>query len=69
MKPYDQQPWRLLEALEGDEYATGDTWRKRVQFQDMTLLLVQKGAWCGVRQDVYLLENDAEKNDWQTCVP
>lgn len=69
MKPYNQQPWHLLEILEGDEHAAGDTWRKRVQCQDQSLLLVQRGAWCGVRQEVYLLETDAEKDDWKTCVP
>ncbi|MBF8271313.1 MAG: hypothetical protein HW380_418 [Magnetococcales bacterium] len=66
MKPYTQAAWNPLEQLEGEVYAEGDTWRKLVQTEGRYVLLMQKGAWCGVRHDIFLLETPAEWENWRS---
>ncbi|MBF0422449.1 MAG: hypothetical protein HQL73_05600 [Magnetococcales bacterium] len=68
MKLCSQYSWYGLELLEGEEYATGDSWRKLVKMEGRSLLLLQRGAWCGVRQDVYELEGLVEVEDWKNLL-
>lgn len=66
MKPYNGESWYRLEQLDGDVHAEGDTWRKCVEFMGKSVLLVQKGAWCGVRQEAYELESPEEVKSWRS---
>ncbi|MBF0110297.1 MAG: hypothetical protein HQL76_14095 [Magnetococcales bacterium] len=65
MQPYRRQPWRQLEILDGEEQASGDTWRKLVQTEEGPVLMLQRGGWCGVRHDVFLLETPEEEARWR----
>ena len=68
VKPYDRHPWYRLEALEGEVHAAGDTWRKLIQIDGLPVLLLQRGAWCGVRQEAFVLETPEEVAQWQTVL-
>ncbi|MBF0146169.1 MAG: hypothetical protein HQL84_08870 [Magnetococcales bacterium] len=68
MKPYDQQAWHRLETVDGEMMAAGDTWRKLIQVDGMYVLLMQKGAWCGVRQEAFILETPEEVAQWRTVL-
>lgn len=65
MKLYTEESWYLLELLEGEVMAEGDSWRKLVETRGLLVLLVQKGAWCGVRQEAYVLETLEERENWR----
>ncbi|MBF0603512.1 MAG: hypothetical protein HQL07_07440 [Nitrospirae bacterium] len=66
MKLYTEKPWFLVESLAGEESAEGDSWRKLVETQGLWVLLVQRGAWCGVRQEAYVLETWEERENWRS---